>query len=225
MNRYGRLLVVVTAVATLAAAVHVTGAGGQDTITPERESVETTARDVTSYKSCTAAFQSYDLGTEFQGYSLESRDATCSAPDPVTSRKAGGGIDPDSLMRSHFRMSIYGTCKATSDAGCAPPLAVQVWPACERSPADYTFGDPENESTLEPTDVTTLRGVPARFYGEGRLELSTGDVTVVLFGDSKQLVVEAAGQLRSENGAANRVTPDQALPAPSRGAQEGTLPC
>lgn len=225
MKRHRRIIVVVTALATVAVTIQASGAGGQSATGGAIESVQTTARDLTSYKSCDAPFQSYDLGPQLGGYSLENRDATCSAPEPVRSQAAGGGIDPDSLMRVHYRSSIYGTCKVTSDTGCAPPLEVQVWPACERSPADYTFGEPGHESTLKPTEIATVRGVPARFYREGRVELSTGDVTVVIFGNSRELVLSAAQGLRSEGGAPNRVSADQALPAPVRGAQEGTLPC
>src|SRR5688500_7675452 len=107
-------------------------------------------------------------------------------------------VDPDSLSRSHLRISIYGHCTPRSDAGCAPPLQIQTWPACERSPADYTIGEPEEP--LRPSDIGTIRGVPARFYGNHRLELSTGDVTVVIFGRSRDLLVAAAQTLRTTPG-------------------------
>ena len=70
-----------------------------------------------------------------------------------------------------------------------------------------------------------MRGVPARFYGEGRLELSAGDVTVVLFGRSREQLLDAAKQLRTEAGAPRRVGPGQELPQPARGPQDGTLSC
>lgn len=114
---------------------------------------------------------------------------------------------------------IYGTCKATEDTGCPFPLAIQVWPACERSPADYTKGC----EPYKPIETTTVRGVPTRLYDEERLEPSTGDVTVVIFGE--KLMLEAARQLRSGPDSPNRVTVDQPLPPPTTGAQDGILPC
>ena len=85
------------------------------------------------------------------------------------------------------------------------------------------FGAPEQ--TLEPTEVVDVRGVPARFYGNDRLEVSTGAVTVVLFGDSREVFLNAAEALRSTADSPEKIGSSAELPAPVRGAQDGTLAC
>jgi hypothetical protein len=180
-----------------------------------------------SLKSCSASFDHYYLGTPFQGRPLVKTLDVCDQPDPVLTRSAKGRIvDPDSMMRPHFTSAIYGTCDPSgSDVGCHPPLEVQTWPACERSPADYTFGEPEAPVVLAPSQIFQVRGVTARFYGSDRLELSTGDVTVVLFGTSQQLLVSAAKAIRTSSDSPDSVPAGQALPPPVPGAESGTLPC
>jgi hypothetical protein len=180
--------------------------------------------DVT-LKDCDTPFNHYYLGSSFQGLALEHSRRQCTAPNPERSEAAGGAIDPDSLGRSHNVQYIYGTCEEGPDYGCAPPLEIETWPACERSPADYTVGIPEAPVTLEPRRVLTVRGVPARDYGEGRLELSTGDVTVVIFGTSEDLILSAAQQLRTAPGSPQQRGPDQLLPPPVPGSIDGTLAC
>ncbi|MGH3031015.1 MAG: hypothetical protein ACRDNE_09680 [Gaiellaceae bacterium] len=74
-----------------------------------------------------------------------------------------------------------------------------------------------------PHDDTTVRGVPAAFFEEGgRLEVYTGEVTIVLFGQDRGQLLRAAAALRAENGG---VGPDAKLPAPAAGALEGKLEC
>jgi hypothetical protein len=167
------------------------------------------------------AADDFDAGEGVEGLALAHRDALCSDPRPVRSETAGGDIDPDSYLRSHYTLAVYGTCTADSETGCAPPLQIQTWPACERSPADYTVGG----KPLEPTDVLRIRGAPARFYGDNRLEISTGDSTVVIFGDSRELLLRAADALRTRSGSRRAVGPGAQLPEPTPGAEDGSLPC
>jgi hypothetical protein len=170
---------------------------------------------------CDAPQDDFDVGQEAAGLALAHRTSLCTDPQPVRSEAAGGDIDPQSYARSHYTLAVYGTCAATSETGCAPPLQIQTWPACERSPADYTVGG----QPLQPTDVVRVRGVPARFYGENRLEISTGDSTVVIFGDSRELLLSAAAALRTRAGSPRSVGPGSQLPAPAAGAEDGTLSC
>lgn len=91
---------------------------------------------------------------------------------------------------------LYGSCSIPVDAegargGCAPPLAVQVWPACERDPSLYPFA---------PDERLRTRGFPAAFYeGHRRLELSADGVTVVLFGTGREQLLRAVAVLRPLN--------------------------
>ena len=88
-------------------------------------------------------------------------------------------------MRANFVNFIYGRCDPGPD-GCAPPLETQIWPACDRHLSSYSLtpsGDPL------PHENLFVRGVPAAFFVEPRLELYSGAVTIVLFGhDRAQLL-------------------------------------
>jgi hypothetical protein len=113
---------------------------------------------------------------------------------------------------------VYGSCEPSGDTGCAPPLEVQVWPACMRNPASYELAP----GMPLPHREDTVRAVPAAFYEDGsRLELSTGSVTVVIFGERDQ-IVRAAEALRGFNFS---LAPSQNLPPPVPGAVEGELAC
>lgn len=109
---------------------------------------------------------------------------------------------------------LYGLCQAIGDAGCAPPLEIQVWNACERYRGLYL---------IPPDDSLRIRGVPAAFYdGNTRLELYSGIVTVVLFGESRDQLVAAAQGLRGLN---HQIGTAADLPAPAKGVTEGKLAC
>jgi hypothetical protein len=62
-------------------------------------------------------------------------------------------------VRENYVDFIYGTCD-TSAGGCAPPLSVQVWAACERNPMAYRPDEAEGSFDV--------RGVPAYFFEGGR---------------------------------------------------------
>ena len=140
---------------------------------------------------------------------------------------------------------LYGDCTADrtdtpGDTGCGLPFQVQVWPACERNPSVYS-ADMEREAL-------TVRGVPAYLYEEGtQLEVSTGRVTVILFGNDRTQLLEAANRLTPVNAVAWNLEykasesasatverywyrtfvahdPPQ-LPEPVAGALEGALRC
>ena len=90
-----------------------------------------------------------------------------------------------------FVSFVYGDCTADDDMGCAPPLEIQVWPACRRHLALY------GSSPLGPTvERTTVRGVPAAVVDGGtRLELQTGRSTV--WGSETELSSVAAVIVRT----------------------------
>jgi hypothetical protein len=114
-------------------------------------------------------------------------------------------------VRANYVDFIYGSCDA-SDGGCAPPLSVQVWAACERNPLAY------GPDAGEPV---TVRSVPAFFHEGGRrLELSTGASTVVIFASGREAALAAAQALQGVN---NPVTAGQPLPPPAYTRSEGGL--
>jgi hypothetical protein len=129
----------------------------------------------------------------------------------------------------------YGSCtvpKDSTEGGCADPLQIQIWPACDRSIADY----PKPGSFGFDYTRTTLLDVPAALVdeggGDGRVELYTGAVTLVIFAPSTDDAVAASKALKPINqlarDAGGTVGSDgymTSLPPPVDGAMDGTLTC
>ena len=139
-------------------------------------------------------FQAYSLGSTFEGLPLVAVLRQCDMPYP------------NEPMRANHASYIYGTCEIqVGHHSCAPPVAVQVWPACERYLTLY------EEAPGVPMEYTPLevRGVPAAYFGETRLEVYAGGSTIVLFGDD-------TAQLRRAADALEAVPRDQPLAAPER---------
>jgi hypothetical protein len=158
------------------------------------------------------------LGTTFEGMASR-RFRQC---DPIPQRLAKGALPPP--VRRNLVTRMYGRCEAADGEGCAPPLEVQTWPACERNLALYhRYPSPDGDPV--PYTEAEVRGVPAAIFDEGRrIEVYTGDVTVVIFADTPPLARRAAASLRgSMHGAPLQA--DEPLPAPMAGALEGKLPC
>lgn len=142
-------------------------------------------------------YRLYHLGSSFEGLPLSA------APD------SGGGPATGNPAVDFF----YGTCDPSGgvfdEAGCTPPLSVQIWSACER----YIRGLDVPYRSLK------LRGVPAAdVNGDIRVELQTGDVTIVIFASKLDQALRAANALRSLDG---RIKPGQDLPPPVNGALSG----
>ena len=118
-------------------------AGGCDEDGPPAFAEESSQRD------CRMPFPEYDAGPEVAGLKREAVVTACQRRPNVT--------------------YVYGTCEASSDMGCAPPLEVQTWSYCHRKPH---------------------RGTP-RDFGVRR-----GPVTVVIFARNARLGQRAVAQLR-----------------------------
>jgi len=147
-----------------------------------------------------ADFPLYDAGSAVEGWPLV---AVLHRSDPTAT----------------YVSFIYGDCQATDDLGCAPPVEVQVWPACIRNPSLYKSSQPG-----APTpENTTARGVPAAFFEGGqRLEIQTGTSTVVVFASTRDDALRVASALRGVNVPVQAAAP---LPEPATGALTGTLRC
>jgi hypothetical protein len=105
--------------------------------------------DDSSQRDCRMPFPEYDAGAEVSGIPREAVVTSCLRRPNVT--------------------YVYGTCHATSDTGCAPPLEVQTWSYCHRKPH---------------------RGTPKDFG------VRRGSVTIVIFARSARLGRLAVSQLR-----------------------------
>jgi hypothetical protein len=88
---------------------------------------------------------------------------------------------------------VYGDCDVPfgSDGGCAPPLQIQVWPIRERPPSLI--------SPMIECSRVTVRGAPGAFFGSD-LDLYVGELTVVIFADSRGRTLRAAEALRPVAG-------------------------
>lgn len=87
----------------------------------------------------------------------------------------------DEPVRANYVSYIYGDCVAHADAGCAPPIEIQSWPARERNKQTQMSvpGAPADRGT-----DTTVGDLPATWYEDGRrLEIYGRSATVVIFGD------------------------------------------
>lgn len=119
---------------------------------------------------------------------------------------------------------IYGTCSSRAgEGGCAPPLTVQILPACDRTLQDYYYNTPDGGPSRE-FEQTTVRGVPAARFSD-MLEIYSGRVTIVIFGDTATLRASAAEKLASANSLAGEISSGTSLPSPVAGAMEGKLAC
>lgn len=146
--------------------------------------------------------------------------------DEFTLFDAGTSVDGLSLTAvlrrddtANFVSFVYGDCVARDDAGCAPPVEIQVWPACARSLALYDAGHAAGPAP-EPAVV---RGVPGALFDSGtRLELETGRSTVVVFAGSRARVLRVAAALRAVDGSVRRGAP---LPPAAADARGGAIGC
>jgi len=158
-------------------------------------------------------FPLYYAGAEVGGLPLSSVNRTpVTAPPrtPVAKKLGGAG-------RRYSVDFTYGSCPiASAEEGCSLPLSIQVWPACARYLALY-------DGPLSPKPRRTkVRGAPAAYFEGGyRLEVQTGEATIVIFGrkDRMRQAVEALSGLNTN------VRRGERLPAPAPGALDGSLGC
>jgi len=198
------LLVVVAAVVAIVAARAAVGAQPVDPPGLDRAHSDLPPAAARAF----GAFPLYSLGDSFESLPLQAITRRDDAPAP------------GEHVRADYVGFIYGDCVASDENGCPPPIEVQVWPACERSFADYSLTPAGDQLPYEPAIV---RGVPAAWFEDGlRLELYSGDVTIVIFGLDRPQIGRAASALRGLNAAASRA---RMLPPPVAGATAGTLAC
>ena len=168
-----------------------------------------------------ADFPLYSAGPAFGELPLTYITRVSATPQLSAVGGAAGKL-PDN--RTNYVNFIYGTCDSRAgEGGCAPPLTVQVWPACDRTLQDYDYNMPEGVPSRE-YERMTIRGVPAARFSD-MLEIYTGSVTIVIFGDTPDLRAGAAENLISANNLADAVSAGDSLPPPVPGAMEGELHC
>jgi hypothetical protein len=152
-------------------------------------------------------FDVYSVGSNFEGLPRVDLSRDCGVP--AQSALALGFVRMNSVSL------VYGDCTDYTDGVCDPPLEIQIWPACERNQTSYE-DDPEGNP---PASVSlTVRGASARWYDNyARLEVYTGDVTVVIFGRVQQQMAEAAQAMMLTGSANAMTTPDDNVYSASSG--------
>jgi hypothetical protein len=212
----GFALVVASAVAIGVGVGVATNAEGQDPLPRFRSDLsDFTPQTVRDF----AGFPLYSLGTQFEELPL----TAIVRIDQESRLKARGGFGIPDNRPNHMNF-IYGTCDATGhEGGCAPPLTVQIWPACDRTLQDYYY-NVRGGGPSRPYQRVTVRGVPAASFSD-MLEIYSGRVTIVIFGGTGALRARAAASLTSANTLAGNASAGDPLPPPVPGAMEGKLKC
>jgi hypothetical protein len=167
-----------------------------------------------------APFALYSLGSQFRNLPLTRITRTFEKPN--LSAVGGAAFNlPDN--RTNYVNFIYGTCNPLGEYTCAPPLTVQIWPACDATLADFYYNTPPGVPS-RPYELINVRGVPAAKFDD-MLQIYAGRVTIVVFGDTEVLRLDAAANLAAANAHAGGISRTDPLPAPAAGAMEGKLVC
>ncbi len=192
MRRMTILAVTLVLGAALLGTVALTRVGGADAVLPDYGASprSTFTREEAKRFS---DFPLYDVGDSFQGWPLVA----------VLRRKDSGRFTGEAI-RPNYVSFIYGDCLASDEAGCAPPLEVQVSPACLYTPADVA---------LPADERLSVRGAASTLFENGtKLALVAGRSTVTIYGRDREMVIAAAGRLRGVNVP---VKATDTLPAPA----------
>lgn len=149
-----------------------------------------------------------------------------------TARRCDPGALADESPANYVSY-IYGHCEIEEgNTGCAPPLEIQTWPACQRSLGDYTFeGKPMPYRRLPSIEGAQV--VEIEFPFGRRFEVYTGSSTIVIFAADPAVVQAALEALSSqEEGNPPETKPAElaqeqpgGLAPPVAGATEGDLKC
>lgn len=151
----------------------------------------------------------YDLGREFEGLKRSSKGTVCDPGPPPGITVINGPKEAIGYVSV-----TYGSCTPTAAAGCFLPLEVQSWPQCARNPNSFRERGPGGRSwevALNPSDAVRLPGapwVPAQAFEAGaRLEIYSGETTIVVYSRDRHLALVAATALAV---AAHRAAPKSA---------------
>jgi hypothetical protein len=166
-------------------------------------------------------FEVFSAGARVQGLPLNAMLRRCDSGSPKYEAPA------------NYVSYTYGRCEIPEDAhGCAPPLEIQTWPACQRSIADYRFeGRPLPYRSLGKSDGAEV--VEIDFLLDHRIEVYTRSSTIVIYATDTVSVPGVIRDLRSQKKGSPPSADPEALdksmlatlgPAAPEAIQ-GDLPC
>lgn len=193
---------------------------------PTREVVADTLRCTGSSEK--PNFETFGLGDSYRGLELVETLRRCDEPYPG---------EP---VAANYVSYIYGDCKLEKveegRVGCQPPLEVQTWPSCHRSLADYPA-----EMIREASRVPDAGGAAVINFEDDRMEIYTGEATVVLFSSDAETLEGVADQLGDQpylqskewlrDAQAGKRLPEviqvdaSKMVPPAEGAMEGKIAC
>jgi hypothetical protein len=154
----------------------------------------------------------YALGTSFDGLARTGTSRNCLVPGPGPY----AGTHPRSV--AWYSTVVYGSCTPEGfEGGCGPPLEVQSWPECDR---DYSlYGKKEPATALPAATSFRLSGshkIPTAQLERGlsnRIELYTGQTTVVVFAGGPGPRTRAQRRARAGAGDLPATAVDLSAPA------------
>ena len=117
-----------------------------------------------------------------------------------------------------FVTFVYGSCGATGDQGCAPPLQIQIFPLCfhlDASAANRAW----TRRQIRGAPVGVFDGAPVMFTRRTQIKVYRGE------GSDPGLPLRTLAGLRSLNDLRPTVNLVGPIPPPAPGVLEGTKSC
>lgn len=113
---------------------------------------------------------------------------------------------------------VYGTCNASGDSGCSPPLQIQISPLCDH--LDLVANNPIwKRRDVRGAPVGSFDGAPVLFTRRAQVKVYRG------VGSDPGVELRALHALRSLNQLSPRFGSVGRIPGPLPGVLEGTRGC
>ena len=113
---------------------------------------------------------------------------------------------------------VYGTCEITGDHGCAPPLAIQIFPLCFHL-TEATANRAWTRRQIRGAPVGLFDVAPVMFTRYTQIKVYRGQ------GSDPGMALRALRALRSLNDVRPRIGPTSSIPGAASAVLGGTAPC
>ncbi len=113
---------------------------------------------------------------------------------------------------------IYGTCEITGDHGCAPPMAIQIFPLCFHL-TEATANRTWTRRQIRGAPVGLFDAAPVMFTRYTQVKVYRGQ------GSDPGMALRALHALRSLNDVRPRIGPTSSIPEAEPAVLERTAPC
>jgi hypothetical protein len=122
------------------------------------------------------------------------------------------------VVNTPYALFVYGNCETSGNAGCAPPLQLQIAGLCDH--LDEAARNPIwKERRIRGAPVGMFDGAPVLFTDRVQIKVYRGQ------GSDRDTALRALRVLRSLNLVEPLLSPDERIPAPAPGVLEGTAAC